>query len=217
MAAVIGRLSWGKRKGAYQCKVSVEENENGPRIRVERLGRPVGEEVHVTGERDVLDHEHQIGHGQTAEDAIDGRPAQLFLAEHDDVDDVGQTAAEAKDQAQRTVHQLEGPPQPLQTRPAVVVVRLCVRNIRRARHFAGVVQKVVQIVFGDVGQTEILFQPYLSAVGDRHCSEAPSCSEAGDTTSSTATGSLFHGEVNQQIETSTLSRLPRSLYNAESP
>ena len=86
--------------------MSVEEDKDGPRVRVEWLEISSGKQVHVTGERNVLEHQKKISHGQGAEDPIDSSPPQFPLTQDENVDDVGQTANHTNEDRQVTVYEV---------------------------------------------------------------------------------------------------------------
>lgn len=113
----------------------VEVDEYGPRVRVSvELGCDV--RVDMKGEGDVVDHDEQVGNGETGEDGVGGG-AHLLARKHGDIDGIGGAAEEADDERDVAmhahVHVLEGLP----TRHAIRHARFFGR---RARHLHSLLQ-----------------------------------------------------------------------------
>lgn len=172
--------------------MGVKEDESGPWIRVEALQGSDWEEIHVAGEWDVLEHEEEISDSQAAENAVDGRPTQFLLAQNDDVENVGQTAGQAENEAQTAVNEPNRPADFPQPHAAVVHFTVEQSSVGQS---TGVIQIVIQIVFGDVGRVQVLLEPYVRRVG-RHprqiFDDRRRRCEAVDKTSST--GAISAGE-----------------------
>lgn len=84
-------------------EVGVEQHEQRPVVREPFGPRIVGRpEVHVIGERHVLDHDQEVGHGQPGQYGV-GRRHHLLAREHRDVQHVGHGAERAHQQAGVTV------------------------------------------------------------------------------------------------------------------
>lgn len=104
-------------------EVRVEQHEQRPVVREAVGARIVGRpHVHVIGERHVLDHDEQVGHGQPGQYGVGGR--HHFLArQHRDVQHVGHRAERAHQQARVTVVMVVHVVQPDQNVAAVRAVR----------------------------------------------------------------------------------------------
>jgi len=88
---------------AHLAKVGVEQHKDTPAVRVHVPARSVVQ-VHVDRVRNVLDHHEEIGHGETREDYVGGR-AHLVPRQHGDVQDIGDRAEYAHQQAGPAVDQ----------------------------------------------------------------------------------------------------------------
>lgn len=78
-------------------EVRMEQNEQRPVV-VIMLPTGLFPDIHVPGERDVLDHDQEVGDGQAGEDGV-GRGAHVRSGEDDDVEEVGDGAEETDHQA----------------------------------------------------------------------------------------------------------------------
>lgn len=78
----------------------MEEHEDGPGIGILVGGCPGSAlgYVHVTGERDIFQHDQQVGNSQTGQEGV-GWWRHLPTREHRDVETVGHGAEEAHNQA----------------------------------------------------------------------------------------------------------------------
>lgn len=85
--------------------VRVNENVHRPRVVESLVNGALAQYVHVQRERDVLDHDQVVGHGEAGEDGVRRRDALVHAREHDDVERVGEGAEQAHHQADVAVHE----------------------------------------------------------------------------------------------------------------
>ena len=119
----------------------------------------------MTGERNVLGHEQEVSHGQTAQDPVDVVAPQFLLTENDDVEDVDDHTDQSDDQTEASVSQLERTANPLDGNAAVVLLTGADFRPQQARD----VQVVIHVIIADVGRIEVLLHLQLVAQRGAHC------------------------------------------------
>jgi len=120
-----------------------------------------GVQVHVARERRVLDHQCQVGQGQSAQDPVDRRTGQVLARQHRDVERVGQRAEHAQEQADVAVRRPEQ--QRVALHDAATVVATRVYRLMLVRRPA-----VIRIEQRDVDQVLQVFLRQVQADQMRH-------------------------------------------------